>query len=248
MKTKKTKIRLAVVIPAYNEEKTLPALLESLNKQKTRHSFEVIVSNNNSTDKTATIIEEYQKKMGNLKTVFEKEQGIGITRKTGFEFADAEIMAGTDSDITMPEDWVERVVNYFDNEDIVALVGCYKFRDKGAFVNFLFYYSEIFFDFIHRLITGSYGFRGTNFATRSTTYKESGGMNASISALEDIELSMRIAKLGKIKYAPSLVVYSTYRRFEGRFIKQLIQRLKAYYYRVILRRNDKASEWDIVRK
>ena len=60
---------ISVVIPAFNEEKYLPACLEALKKQ-TFKNYELIVVDNNSTDKTAQIA----KKFG-ARVVKEKKQG-----------------------------------------------------------------------------------------------------------------------------------------------------------------------------
>jgi glycosyltransferase involved in cell wall biosynthesis len=47
-----------VVIPAYNEEKTIQKTLQSLSLQKTQFPFNVIVVDNGSEDSTKTIAEE----------------------------------------------------------------------------------------------------------------------------------------------------------------------------------------------
>jgi len=49
---------ISVIIPVFNEEKFLPRCLESLKNQKFK-DFEIIVVDNNSTDKTAEIAKKF---------------------------------------------------------------------------------------------------------------------------------------------------------------------------------------------
>ena len=49
---------ISVIIPVFNEEKFLPRCLESLKNQKFKY-FEIIVVDNNSTDKTAEIAKKF---------------------------------------------------------------------------------------------------------------------------------------------------------------------------------------------
>ena len=57
---------VSVIIPARNEEKSLPRLLDSMLKQS-YENMEVLVINDQSTDKTWQIIEEYSKKDKRIK-------------------------------------------------------------------------------------------------------------------------------------------------------------------------------------
>jgi glycosyltransferase involved in cell wall biosynthesis len=57
-------VRLSLIVPAHNEEKYLPSLLDSIEEARRRFSFgpssiEVIVADNQSTDDTAAVASEY---------------------------------------------------------------------------------------------------------------------------------------------------------------------------------------------
>lgn len=52
-------MKLSIIIPTYNEEKYLPKLLKSIKQQELEFDYEIIVSDNNSTDKTTNIAKEY---------------------------------------------------------------------------------------------------------------------------------------------------------------------------------------------
>ncbi|MGC8776268.1 MAG: glycosyltransferase, partial [Minisyncoccia bacterium] len=67
--------KISVVIPCYNEEKTISKVINSIPKEV----FEIIVVDNNSNDKTS----EIAKKLG-AKVVKENKQGYGYTLLKGF--------------------------------------------------------------------------------------------------------------------------------------------------------------------
>lgn len=79
------KIEVSVLCAAYNHEKYIRDTLEGFVIQKTNFKFEVLVHDDASTDRTAEIINEYQKKYPNIiKPIFQKEnqysKGIKIGR------------------------------------------------------------------------------------------------------------------------------------------------------------------------
>ena len=65
---------------------------------------------------------------------------------------------------------------------------------------------------------------GANFAVRKEALKQAGGFNKNIKFYgEDTELSLRLAKVGKMKFVREMVVYTSARRFkEGRFSNSLV--------------------------
>jgi glycosyltransferase involved in cell wall biosynthesis len=116
---------LSVVIPAYNEEKTISRCLGALSRQTTDQEFEVILVDNNSTDATAQIAKKYSKVL-QLQIIEEKKKGRSPARKKGFSAAREEIIFSTDADTTVPEAWIENMLTHFEDERIVAVTGtCY---------------------------------------------------------------------------------------------------------------------------
>lgn len=237
------------MIPAFNEEKSIGQVLESLKNQDIKIPFEVIVVDNNSSDATADIVNSYKDKITNLALDVEHVRGIGAARETGFKISQAPIIASTDADTLLPSNWLSTILSTFETHpDIAAMVGIYDFYSKSRLFNFAARAIMITGDTLHRILTGSYGFRGLNFAIRREAWLKSGGFNVQISALEDVDLSLRVARVGKIMYVPSLSIKTGYRRFEGRFWEQLIKRLATYYYRVILRDTTHFTYWEPIRE
>jgi len=73
---------ISVLIPARNSENTIEACLNSAASQ-TYKNYEIVVVNNNSSDRTKDIILEFQKKNKNIRYVFEKQAGRGAARNAG---------------------------------------------------------------------------------------------------------------------------------------------------------------------
>jgi len=98
---KKSKPVISIVIPGYNEEKTISQTLDSISRQQTKIPYEVVFVDNNCTDKTVKIVKSFSNKIKNLTIITEKIQSIGAARNAGFEIAKSETITSTDSDIIL---------------------------------------------------------------------------------------------------------------------------------------------------
>ncbi|WP_088894117.1 hormogonium polysaccharide biosynthesis glycosyltransferase HpsE [Leptolyngbya ohadii] len=102
-----------VVIPTYNGEHRLPGILQCLRSQvcPPDFSWEIIVVDNNSADRTAQLIAKYQTSEESqfpcpLRYAFEPRQGAGFARQLGIEEAHSEFIGFLDDDNLPDEDWV----------------------------------------------------------------------------------------------------------------------------------------------
>ncbi|NJN80171.1 MAG: glycosyltransferase family 2 protein [Anaerolineales bacterium] len=95
---------LSIIIPAYNEETRLPRTLEQifsfLNKQD--FSFEVLVVENGSSDRTFEVAKEYGKAHPKLIALKEAERGKGNAVRRGMLEAHGEYRFICDADLSMP--------------------------------------------------------------------------------------------------------------------------------------------------
>jgi glycosyltransferase involved in cell wall biosynthesis len=107
---------LWVVIPAYNEEKSLGTTLSRLCEQSDT-DFTVVVVDNASTDATAAVAGEWDRKL-DLHLIEEPSKGTGSAADTGFRFAianGATLIARTDADCLPSPGWVAAVRRGFDD-------------------------------------------------------------------------------------------------------------------------------------
>lgn len=94
-KEKKFKYIISIIIPVYNEEKTITSILESLPK---KDSIEIIVIDDHSSDNSVKEIENIQKKY-NIKLIkHKKNQGYGAAILMGIRNSKGKIIVTMDSD------------------------------------------------------------------------------------------------------------------------------------------------------
>ena len=98
----------------------LKRLLQSLIKLD-YPNFEIIVVDNNSTDQTAKIISEFEK----VKYIFEARQGLAYARNCLLNKCgkDTEYLGMLDDDETVNEDWILRMLDCFQLDERIAVVG-----------------------------------------------------------------------------------------------------------------------------
>ncbi len=111
-------LKLSIVIPAYNEEGYITACLYSI-AQQTQKPDEVIVVDNNSTDKTVAEVSMFKF----ARIIKEKKQGAVAARNRGFNAARGDIIARIDADSMLPPDWVNNVKRIFTDQSISAATG-----------------------------------------------------------------------------------------------------------------------------
>jgi len=194
-------LHVSLVIPAYNEERYLKAVLDSIVAQTTMPN-EVIVVDNNSTDKTASIARSYQF----VKLVQEKQQGKGYARYKGFKLAESELIATIDADTVIAQDWIEKLVRYFgENDKVAAITGkCYFYdfplkRLMSALQAFVYEYLQGF-------IAGTTILWGSNMALRKTVWEDAIANMPTPFINEDIDMSLKLYQAGySIKRLTNLV-------------------------------------------
>lgn len=109
MHPKQKQVTLSIVIPAYNEELALPKCLDAIAAQTVKPD-EVIVVDNNSTDNTAAVVQQYPF----VTLLAEKHHGCSFARIRGYDACRSDIIASTDADMILPADWVERIVQFYE--------------------------------------------------------------------------------------------------------------------------------------
>lgn len=108
-------MRLSVIIPAYNEEKRLPATLSDVNDYLRRKNFksEVIVIDDGSTDKTSKVIKS-------AKLIrYKQNRGKGFAVKTGIEAAKGDLILFMDADNSTRINELDNFIKNIDNFDII---------------------------------------------------------------------------------------------------------------------------------
>ncbi len=211
----KNPLTLTIVIPAYNEEHHLKSCLKAIASQSTKPD-EVIVVDNNSTDKTAKIAKSF----AFVKLVKEPTQGRPFARDRGFNNAKSNIFGRIDADTILPPDWVRDVLEFYSlpaNRDISLTGGCYFYNARlGHLLGWL--QGQVAFR-VNRLLLGHYILFGSNMAIPSQIWhKVSPKVCHDLDIHEDLDLAIHLHKAGySISYRENLKVGVKMRRvFESR--------------------------------
>lgn len=109
---------LSVIIPSYKEEKNfargvLDEVLEYLKKQK--FTWEVILTDDGSTDKTVELLKNFASKHENVKVVENPHRGKGPTVSAGMLAARGQYRLFTDFDQSTPLSDFEKFLPYIDD-------------------------------------------------------------------------------------------------------------------------------------
>ncbi len=207
------KPKVSIVIPAYNEEKYIGRTLFSLLKseQKTDISYEVILVDNNSTDKTVEVAKKFQSGV-DLRLIHERRQGRGVARARGFKEARGEIILSADADTIFYSGWIETLTKELKGGTVGVTTSC-KINDASPLTNWTLNFFQPKLMVIYRMFTGHFWLSGFSSGILKSVYEKSGGFDTSLQAQEDLDLSFRVAKLGKIKFINKPVTFSG-RRFQ----------------------------------
>ena len=121
----KTLNKLSIIIPVYNEEARLLKTLEAifLYLQQKDYLWEIFIVNDGSTDHTAEIVKEFQKKIRNLRLLDNKKnRGKGYAVKQGMLAASGAYRLFMDADNAVTIDYIEKFSPYF-NQGYAIVIG-----------------------------------------------------------------------------------------------------------------------------
>ena len=115
-------MKISLIMPTINRRNELIIFLQSLESQ-TYKNFELIVLDQNAGDFITEIIEGFQKHL-DIKYIKSSEWGLSLNRNEGLIIADGDIIAFPDDDCEYPEDILEKVVKFFEENKEYKIFSC----------------------------------------------------------------------------------------------------------------------------
>ena len=116
-------ISIDIVISCYNVENIIEKCINSLLIQSyPRNKYHCYFVNDHSDDKTAEILDKYNRHQNITIIHHGQNMGLSATRNTGIIRGDSELVAFLDGDMTVKNDWVESFLPYFD-KDTIGVMG-----------------------------------------------------------------------------------------------------------------------------
>lgn len=188
-------MRVSIVIPAYNAEKTLERSLEaSLNQDYSRDKLEVILVDDGSTDRTGEIARSYESR--GLKYICQDNGGPAKARNTGWRASGGDIICFTDSDCVPEKGWAAKLVADYTSPEIGGVGGSYDIVNGDKLLPACIH-EEI--RERHLRMPRIVNYLGSfNLSYRRQVLAEAGGFDESFTRAsgEDNDLSYRVIKNG----------------------------------------------------
>lgn len=199
---------ISVIVPTFNEERSITACLKTLCSQTLhREEYEIIVVDGNSSDHTRDLAKEYADEV-----FIQTSKKVGGARNDGVMRAKGNIVATTDADCMIPPDWLEVIKKNFEKKDIVQLYGPI-YPIEGGIKNRLSLVAANTLSFVGYYTGIFYYTLGCNTAFDKEAFIK-GGMYRTIDAGDDIEIALRMKKLGKVKFDSRMKVGFSMRRYQ----------------------------------
>ena len=183
-------LTFSIIIPAYNEERLLPATLISL---KEAMSFlelqgEIIVVDNNSTDKTAQIAKDH-----GARVVFEPFRQIARARNRGAADARGAFLVFLDADTHLPEPLLAKALSLLESGNHCGGGSLIRYDAKLPFLANILVTLWNNLSWRANLAAGSFIF------CLAKGFEETGGFDEQRFAAEEISFSRRLKRWGRAK-------------------------------------------------
>ena len=183
-------MKISIIVPAFNEERILPESLRSLSAavvsfDRLGWQTELIVCDNNSTDRTA----EIARSMG-AEVVFEPLNQISRARNTGAARATGDWMVFVDADSFPSPELFADVAEVIHDGRAIAGGATVQLDTREVLPNLVVRY----WNFVSRLMSWA---AGSFVFCEAATFREIGGFSLELYAAEEIDLFRRLKKLAR---------------------------------------------------
>ena len=182
--------KLSVVIPAYNESQYLADTIESVRQafSETGQSFyEIIVSDDDSTDGTADIARE-----AGTRVVTSGRRNIGATRNVGANVARGEYILFIDADTLIDRPMANELREAM-QRGAVGAGACVRWTEPASL------YANVAAEFWNTISRTVHWPCGSFFLVRRDTFEAVGGFDEEYFASEEIHLARKLKKYGPIE-------------------------------------------------
>ena len=198
--------KVSVLIPVYGHAEYVLDSLKSVFAQS-YDDFEVIVINDGSPDASESVLDSYIRS-GEIRYVYQENKGVAAARNHGLDLASGEFIAYLDDDDIWPVDKLDVQVQQMENCDAVIVGGTShvflgdEYADEDSFAHGEF-----------KLLNTIDFFLGNPFASpgqvmiRKSALDAVGGFNEAIWGVDDLDLWIRLSRIGEIRKYEHLALY-----------------------------------------
>lgn len=118
--------KVSLLIPAYNEEETIPLLYNELNNvidNISGYEFEILIINDGSSDNTLNILRNLQQRDSRINYIsFSRNFGKEIAMAAGFDYVTGDAAVILDADLQDPPELIKEMIMYWEEgyDDVYA--------------------------------------------------------------------------------------------------------------------------------
>jgi cellulose synthase/poly-beta-1,6-N-acetylglucosamine synthase-like glycosyltransferase len=218
---------VSVIIPAYNEQKSIARTIESIiASDYPKDKFEIIVIDDGSKDKTLEIAKKYKSK---LVKVFTKENGgKGTALNLALKKCKGDIIFSMDADTFVAPHSVREMTRYFKNPEVMSVAPSMLIHKPKGLLQKIQQAEYLFGLFIRKAFSSVNAIHVTPgaFSAYRKTFFDKHGEYDDKNITEDLEMSLRIQHTGYvIEYSPESPAYTI---APNKFKPLMIQRRRWY--------------------
>jgi poly-beta-1,6 N-acetyl-D-glucosamine synthase len=125
---------VSVLIPAFNEEKSIEDTVESVLKSDYENLVEVIIINDGSSDNTLKIAKKLEEKYSKVKVFDKKNSGKADSLNQALKIVKGELIAIVDADSFPDKEALHSMIGYFEDEKVGAVTTRILVRNKNNFL------------------------------------------------------------------------------------------------------------------
>ena len=218
---------VSVIIPAYNEEKTIGKTVESiLDSDYPKEKLEVIVVDDGSKDETLRLARKFEKQ--GIKVFHKENGGKGTALNYGIKRSKSEIIFTMDADTMVNRASLKNMVRFFKNKDVMSVspaIVTYEPKNLWQRIQHMEYLLGLFLRKAFSSINAIYVTPGAFSAYRKSFFTKFGYFDEK-NITEDLEMALRIQfNHFIIENSPDSPVYTF---VPEKFISLLKQRRRWY--------------------
>lgn len=221
---------ISIVIPTFNSEKYMPALLDSVFKTGI-DDMEVIIVDDRSTDNTVEVVKKYPVILIEL----EKNSGPATARNVGVMAAKGDIIFFLDSDVIVLDGTIKEVKDHFDkNPSANCVIGICSTKPLNN--GFVPHYMAMF-EYIHLIGTKDdlvSVFAPRCGAVRKDFFEKTGGYSEMYKGadVEDFEFARRVYKTDRITLNRKMMVihkFATFRQAVRNYFRRTVMWVHLFF-------------------
>lgn len=217
---------LAVIIPAYNEEKVICGTVRSLLASR-QDGFDIIVVDDGSTDRTAAVVREAFAGNPRVRVLTKENGGKAQALNAGLAQTTAEVIVFADADTIFEPDAIPELARHFADPRLGAVAGAVKVGNRVNWISRFQALEYVTSQNLDRraleLLGGMTVVPGCIGAWRRSALLEAGGFSSDTLA-EDADATMQLQRLGwKVLYEPRAVALTEAPQSTRAFLRQRLR-------------------------